>query len=128
MKALGVGARPGLALAMRKIAIPERRKRRHAPWLVLGALLLAVRISAAPQFANDVELIDRVIELLDRRLAVMPEVAAIKFRQQKPIADPVREGEVLEQSVADARTVRAAARAEPRPPTATRRLGGRRSR
>ena len=71
-------------------------------WLALGLALLASQLAAAPQFVQDAELIDRVIELIDRRLALMPEIAAIKFQQQKPIADPAREREVLEQSVADA--------------------------
>ncbi len=62
-------------------------------------------LTAAPQFASDAELVTRVVDLLDRRLAVMPEVAAIKFREKKPIADPAREQVVLEQSVADARTL-----------------------
>ena len=74
----------------------------RGPIAALLLLWLALPLAAAPQFANDAELVDRVIALIDRRLALMPEVAAIKFQQQKPIADPAREREVLEQSVADA--------------------------
>jgi cyclohexadienyl dehydratase len=81
------------------------RKIRRSTWLFLGVAVLAVRLGAAPQFVSETELVDRVIELVDRRLALMPEVAAVKFRQQQPIADPVREGVVLEQSVADARSL-----------------------
>jgi cyclohexadienyl dehydratase len=78
---------------------------RRASWLLVALLLLSSRLAAAPSSFRDTELLDRVIALIDRRLAVMPEVAAIKFRQQKPIADPAREREVLEQSVADARAI-----------------------
>jgi cyclohexadienyl dehydratase len=42
---------------------------------------------------------------MDRRLALMPEVAATKFRQQKTIVDPARERVVLDQSVADAQAL-----------------------
>ena len=73
---------------------------------VLGLLWAGMscvpRLAAATGFAPDAEQIDRLVAVLDRRLALMPEVAAIKFQQQTPIADPARELQVLEQSVADA--------------------------
>ena len=82
------------------------RRQWLSPRLFLTALLLiAVRLDAVPRFARNVDAIDRVVELVDRRLALMPEVAAIKFQQQKPIADPAREREVIEQSVAAARAM-----------------------
>ena len=68
-------------------------------------MVLAVRLAAAPQFVGEPELVDRVIELIDRRLALMPEVAAVKFQQHQPIADPARERVVLEQSVVDAQAM-----------------------
>lgn len=61
--------------------------------------------AAAPEFVSDPALVERVIELMDRRLALMPEVAAIKFQQQKAVTDPAREREVLAQSVADAQAM-----------------------
>jgi cyclohexadienyl dehydratase len=73
--------------------------------LLLAMALLATPLFAAPQFVDDAGLINRVIDLLDRRLALMPEVAAIKYQQQKPITDPDREREVIEQSVADAQAM-----------------------
>ena len=90
---------------MTKIAPPAAVLRRtcRSAWLLLGVAMLAVRLAAVPQFASETESIDRVIELIDRRLELMPEVAAVKFRQQQPIADPAREHVVLDQSVADAR-------------------------
>lgn len=39
---------------------------------------------------------------MDQRLAVMPEVAAFKAKAHKPISDPAREKQVIEQSVAEA--------------------------
>ena len=89
---------------MTMIAPPSNALRKTCRFgrLFLGVLALAARLAAAPQFVSETELVDRAIELIDRRLALMPEVAAVKFRQQQPIADPVREGVVLEQSVADA--------------------------
>lgn len=96
-------------------APPSPRQRRRLPLgVILGVLLIAARLEGASRFARDEEAIEHVIELVDRRLALMPEVAAVKFQQQKPIADPAREREVLEQSVADAQAMnldREAARA-----------------
>jgi cyclohexadienyl dehydratase len=93
---------------MPMIALPTSAlwRRCRAAGLFLGLVVLAARLTAAPQFVSETELVDRVIELIDRRLALMPEVAAVKFRQQQPIADPGREGVVLEQSVADARAMK----------------------
>src|SRR5687767_2669511 len=83
--------------------VPGKRWLRSV--LLLGVLLLTGRLEAEPRFARDGEAIDQVIELVDRRLSLMPEVAAGKFRQQKPIADPAREREVIEQSSADAEAI-----------------------
>ncbi|MEO6005052.1 MAG: gamma subclass chorismate mutase AroQ [Opitutus sp.] len=74
-------------------------------WLLVALFLCASQLKANARFTTDREAIDRVIELIDRRLALMPEVAAGKFRQQKPIADPAREHEVIEQSSADAEAI-----------------------
>lgn len=84
-------------------------------WLLLGVLwLLAAQLEAEPRFVRESDTVDRVIELVDRRLSLMPEVAAAKIRDQKPIADPAREREVIDQSSADAAAIhldREAARA-----------------
>ena len=83
-------------------------------WFVIIGVVLASELRAAPQFARDSELVDHVFDLIDRRLALMPEVAAWKYRQQRPIADPARERDVIEQSSADAEAIhldREAARA-----------------
>jgi len=73
-------------------------------WGLLG-LLLSGRLMAAPQYVDDSVLIDRVVDLVERRLALMPEVAAVKFRRQQAIADPARERVVIDQSVAEARAL-----------------------
>lgn len=82
-----------------------RRTSCRSAWLLFAIVVLAVRLAAAPQFVSETALVDRVIELMDRRLALMPEIAAVKFSRQQPIADPARERVVLEQSVADARAM-----------------------
>lgn len=100
--------------AMLESSVGPLRRKQRAQWFILGLLLLAARLSAAPQFVRESELVEHVVALLDRRLALMPEVAAIKFQQGKPIADPERERAVVEQSVADAQAMNldaAAARA-----------------
>lgn len=79
--------------------------RRFAITLLLALTTSLPTLAAAARFTTDAEQIDRVIAVLDRRLAVMPEVAAIKFQQRTPIADPDRERQVLEQSVAAAEAI-----------------------
>lgn len=69
-----------------------------------AGLLLAWGVaSGAPvrfeEPANDVR---HLIELADRRLALMPEVAAWKAERKQPVADFAREQEVLERWTADA--------------------------
>lgn len=81
------------------------RRRWLALRLVVGLFIIGVRLSAAPRFARADEDLDRLVGLVDQRLALMPEVAAWKFRRQQPVADPAREREVLEKSVADALAV-----------------------
>lgn len=69
---------------------------------VLVALLLGSPLFSGPQFQRREDSLERVIELIDRRLALMPEVAAAKWRRQQPVTDATRERRVLEQSVAEA--------------------------
>jgi cyclohexadienyl dehydratase len=56
--------------------------------------------------ANDVR---HLVELADRRLALMPEVAAWKAERKQPVADPTREQEVLKRWTEDAAAVGLAA-------------------
>lgn len=72
-------------------------------WLVFASLFAAVQLHAgAPRFSDPAEDINRVVELLDRRLDLMPEIAAWKRQHQQPVTDPERERLVLQQSVAEA--------------------------
>jgi chorismate mutase-like protein len=90
-----------------------RRSSTHV-WCFIIGVVIAPGLRAAPQFARDSQLVDHVFDLIDRRLALMPEVAAWKYRQQRPIADLARERDVIEQSSADAEAIhldREAARA-----------------
>jgi cyclohexadienyl dehydratase len=84
---------------------PSRALRRLLTGIMVGWCLVAPRLPAQSRFAGEAEGIECVIDLIDRRLAIMPEVAAGKFRDQKPITDPVREREVIAQSVADAEAI-----------------------
>jgi len=73
--------------------------------LVALAISTAIHAQAAPQFADPIADVERVFQLLDRRLALMPEVAAWKWREQQPIFDAAREHAVLNQAVRDAQAL-----------------------
>jgi cyclohexadienyl dehydratase len=71
-----------------------------------AALAAGAQVSAQAQaFSDSTADAARVIELIDARLAIMPEVAAWKWRAHQPIADGERERQVLERSVADAEAI-----------------------
>jgi cyclohexadienyl dehydratase len=77
-------------------------------WPVVAVLVLSVGgllRGAAPRFTTPEELVERVVDLVDRRLAVMPEVAAWKWARQQPILDEAREREVLARWEAEAAAV-----------------------
>lgn len=80
--------------------------RRFVGLLFALALLAGLRAAeVAPRFSDRREDIDRVVALLDRRLALMPEVAAWKWRQGQPVADPARERTVLDTTAAAAESL-----------------------
>lgn len=56
--------------------------------------------STAPELTDADALVARTLSLADQRLALMPAVAAAKWRQQQPIGDPAREALVI-QAAAD---------------------------
>jgi cyclohexadienyl dehydratase len=78
-------------------------------WLKSGlasaTVFFSAAMGAAPRYALPAEAVDEVIALVDRRLALMPAVAAAKFPQQKPIADPVRERAVIDDASANAAAI-----------------------
>jgi len=76
------------------------------------ALALALFVACFPPLAGSSEAfldpeaaVARVLELSAARLALMPAVAAAKWRTRAPIADPAREAAVIEQAVARGRAV-----------------------
>lgn len=74
--------------------------------LAIGLLLVGSPLFGASRFSPPEEGLERLVDWVDQRLALMPEVAAWKFRRQQPVADSAREREVIEQAVADAEAVR----------------------
>jgi len=73
--------------------------------LAASALGTQLQAQSPPRFVDANQDIAQVINLIDRRLALMPEVAAWKWRAHQPIADIEREQQVLERSVADAQAI-----------------------
>jgi len=72
---------------------------------VFGAalLLLLCSVAHAARFADAADDVARVYDAIDARLALMDEVAAWKWSQQRPIVDEEREHLVLESMVERAR-------------------------
>jgi len=62
-----------------------------------------------PQYEDPQRNVERVFELIEQRLALMPEVAASKWHAGQNIVDAVREQTVLDQSVRDAQAIGLAA-------------------
>jgi cyclohexadienyl dehydratase len=63
------------------------------PGLVVAAELAAP--VPAPPLWNEATLVDRVLLLVDERLALMPLVAAAKWQHHQPAPDPAREAKVI---------------------------------
>jgi cyclohexadienyl dehydratase len=81
--------------------VSRARKRRWPILRWLAALLLTVGLGAAesaPRFSERPEDLDQVIAIMDRRLELMPEVAAWKWHQRQPVLDAAREHAVLVQA------------------------------
>jgi cyclohexadienyl dehydratase len=70
--------------------------------LWIASLTLAI---AAPRFADPVDDVVAVFEAVDARLAVMTDVAAWKWREQRAVADPEREARVIDAAVSQASSV-----------------------
>ncbi len=68
----------------------------------IGALLALIVCSSSlgrpAEFTTDDAAVVRIFELADQRLAVMPAVAAIKWRTQAPVFDPPRENAVIQRA------------------------------
>ena len=79
-----------------RMASADRLMRRAV--LLLFVLAASATVSAAPRLTTDAESIDRVADMMSRRLALMPEVAAAKFRRGEPVVDPARESAVIDRA------------------------------
>ncbi|HEX7416643.1 MAG TPA: transporter substrate-binding domain-containing protein [Steroidobacteraceae bacterium] len=82
---------------------PEAGRRICARWLeVLAGLalfvLLPVLSACEEHFASEPALIEHLLALIDERLALMPAVAAWKWRERTGITDPAREQAVTERA------------------------------
>lgn len=86
-----------------RMASADRLMRRAV--LLLFVLAASATVSAAPRLTTDAESIDRVADMMSRRLALMPEVAAAKFRRGEPVVDPARESAVIDRARSDARAL-----------------------
>src|SRR6476469_4143636 len=67
--------------------------------LILGWLLASgAAFAGATQFVTEDAEVERIFELADQRLAVMPAVAAVKWQTKAPIYDPPRESAVIQRA------------------------------
>jgi cyclohexadienyl dehydratase len=67
--------------------------------LTLGWVLSSgPAFAEAAQFVTEDAAVDRVLDLADQRLAVMPSVAAVKWQTHAPIFDPPRENAVIQRA------------------------------
>jgi cyclohexadienyl dehydratase len=60
-------------------------------WWLVAFIALTACAHAEQRFVNAQASVDRVLDLADERMSVMPAVAAYKWRNHAPIADPERE-------------------------------------
>jgi cyclohexadienyl dehydratase len=78
---------------------------RISAWLLGVLASVATGGAAGPRFADPAADVAAVVDVLDRRLALMPEVAAWKWRQHQAITDAERERQVVAQSVTGAQAL-----------------------
>jgi len=67
-------------------------------WVLGWVLSSGVAFAEAAQFVTDDAAVERILELADQRLAVMPAVAAVKWQTKAPIFDPPRENAVIQRA------------------------------
>jgi chorismate mutase len=78
-----------------------RKGDRRGPgrWLAVGALLVLTPLACqAPVVLTEQEsaAVDRTLDLVNKRLALMPAVAKAKWNDKREIADPQREAKLLD--------------------------------
>jgi cyclohexadienyl dehydratase len=81
----------GLCCAGRLVAAAEQR-----PSAALLSLATDADASERTRFTDEAETVARVLALADERLALMPAVAAWKWRHDAPVSDPARERAVID--------------------------------
>jgi cyclohexadienyl dehydratase len=75
------------------------RFRTWVPFLTLAWVLSSgMAFAEATQFVTEDAAVERILELADQRLAVMPAVAAVKWQTHAPIFDPPRENAVIQRA------------------------------
>ena len=62
------------------------------------ALALPARAADAPRLLDDEAAVTAVLATVEQRLALMPQVAAAKWRTREPVSDPAREQALLERN------------------------------
>ena len=72
------------------------RMRRWVWILILG--WVAAAHAEPARFTTEQMEVERILELADQRLAVMPAVAAVKWQTKAPISDPPRETAVIQRA------------------------------
>lgn len=72
---------------------------------LLVLLISCAAHAAAPRFADPQADADAVIDLVAKRLSLMPAVAAWKYARNVPVSDPAREQQVLDATVGRAQTL-----------------------
>lgn len=65
---------------------------------VVAQAAIAAQIPTTAQFTTDDAAVERVLDLADQRLAIMPAVAAVKWQTHVPIFDPARENAVIQRA------------------------------
>jgi cyclohexadienyl dehydratase len=72
---------------------------------LVALLFIFSQAHGQARFADPASDVDRLIDSIDRRLALMRDVAAAKWQAQQPVVDEDRERVVLDRSVADAEAI-----------------------
>jgi cyclohexadienyl dehydratase len=67
-------------------------------WICVWVLWSGAAFAETAHFVTEDAAVERILELADQRLAVMPAVAAVKWQTHAPIYDPPRESAVIQRA------------------------------
>jgi len=73
-------------------------KRKGTWFFALVLAWMGTAVAEPARFSTEDAEVERIFELADQRLAVMPAVAAVKWQTQAPIFDPPRETAVIQRA------------------------------